>query len=209
MTAPILLVGAGGHATACIDVIESHGGYTIAGLIGAAAEIDKRILGYPVIGTDDDLPELLGRCASALVAVGHIKTPAPRIRLFTRLQALGFSLPALVSPLARVSRRAALGAGTIVMHGAIVNAGASVGCNCIINSQALVEHDAAIGDHCHIATAAIINGGVRVGMGTFIGSNATLRQGISVGERCTIGMGERVLEDFAPGAYGPAHKGHT
>ena len=49
--------------------------------------------------------------------------------------------------------------GTIVMHHALVNAGAKVGANCIINTKALIEHDAVVEDHCHIATAAIVNGG--------------------------------------------------
>lgn len=207
-TAPLLLVGAGGHASACIEVIESHGGYRIVGLVSAAAELNKRVLGYAVVGTDDDLPQLLASCAYALVTVGQIKTADPRIRLFMRLRTLGFTLPTLVSPLARVSPHATIGEGTIVMHGAIVNAGATVGCNCIVNSQALVEHGAAIGDHCHIATAAVINGDVRIGMGTFIGSNATLRHGISVGERCTIGMGERLIEDLTSGTSTLARKGH-
>ena len=210
MTAsPIVLVGAGGHARACIDVIESHGGFTVTALLGAPTEVGKRMLGYLVAGTDDDLPRLLAQHMNALVAVGHIRTPEPRMRLFAQLQALGFTLPVIISPLARVSRHATLGAGTIVMHGAIVNAGAAVGCNCIINSQALVEHDATIGDHCHVATAAVINGGVRVGAGTFIGSNATLRQNVSVGERCTIGMAEKLLDDRESATAAPKSTRHS
>jgi sugar O-acyltransferase (sialic acid O-acetyltransferase NeuD family) len=189
--ASILLVGAGGHAAACVDVIESDGRFTIAGLVGSSADGGKRVLGYTVLGTDDDLPRLVSRHPNALVAVGHIDTAEPRIRLFQQLQRLGYALPAIVSPRAYVSRHAALGAGTIVMHGAIVNAGAVVGSNCIINSQALVEHDAVIADHVHIATAAVVNGGVRIGTGTFVGSNATVRQGVTIGERCFIAMGDR------------------
>jgi sugar O-acyltransferase (sialic acid O-acetyltransferase NeuD family) len=206
---PILLAGAGGHARACIDVIESHGGFTVAGLVGTASEVGKQVLGYSVLGTDDDLAGPLAHYAHALVAVGHIRTPEPRMHLFALLQSLGFTLPAIVSPLAHVSRHATLGAGTIVMHGAIVNAGAVVGCNCIINSHSLVEHDAAIGDHCHIATAAVINGGVQVGAGSFIGSNAALREGVRVGERCTIGMGEQLLDDCQSGASTPRRKRHS
>lgn len=198
--APILLLGAGGHASAVIDVIELEGRFTIAGLVGSPAEVGKRVLGYAVLGTDAELPQLVALHSNALVAVGHIKTPEPRIRLFERLQSLGCSLPTIVSPRAHVSRHATLGAGTVVMHGAIVNAGAAVGRNCIINSQALVEHDALIGDHCHIATAAVINGGVRVGAGCFIGSNTTLRESITVGEHSTIGMGELLLDDRESGA---------
>ena len=205
-SASILLVGAGGHAAACVDVIESDGRFTVAGLVGSAAEVGTRVLDYPVLGTDDNLPDLVARHPRALVAVGQIQTPEPRIRLFEWLQSLSCTLPIIVSPRAHVSKHATLGAGTIVMHGAIVNAGAVVGCNCIINSRALVEHDAVIADHCHIATAAVLNGGVHIGTGSFIGSNATVRQNVKVGERCMIGMGELLLVDCESGTAMPSRK---
>ena len=195
--ATILLVGCGGHAVACIDVIEAAGEYGVAGLVGLPAEFGKKVLGHAVLGTDDDLPALVARHRAALVVVGQVKTPEPRIRLFESLRAVGCELPVIVSPRAYVSKLATLGAGTIVMHGAVVNAGATIGRNCIINSQALVEHEAIIADHCHISTAAVINGGVRIGTGTFIGSNSSVRECISIGERCLIGMGQRLLADCA------------
>lgn len=199
----ILLVGAGGHARACIDVIERHGGYGITGLVGTRDEVGGRLYGYPVLGTDQDLPVLSAASTHCLVSVGQIKTAELRMRLFELLERLGASLPAIVSPGAYVSRHASLGAGTIVMHGAIVNAGAMVGRNCIINSNSLVEHDAAISDHCHVATAAAINSGVRVGAGTFIGSNSCVRQGITIGDGCVIGMGQRVVKHCAAGTRLP------
>ena len=82
----ILLVGAGGHARACIDVIEQEGRFTVVGLVGLPNEVGSRVLGYPVLGTDADLPALLGDYPHALVTVGQIKTPEPRIRLFDLLQ---------------------------------------------------------------------------------------------------------------------------
>jgi sugar O-acyltransferase (sialic acid O-acetyltransferase NeuD family) len=200
---PLLLLGAGGHARACIDVIEHEGRFAVTGLTGLRGEVGTRILGYPVLGTDEDLPALLRDCTHALITVGQIKSPDLRMSLFNLLEQRGCTLPVVVSPRAHVSRHATLGAGTIVMHGAIVNAGAVVGRNCIINSQALIEHDAAIADHCHIATAAAINSGVSVSMGTFVGSNACVRQGTRIGERCVIGMGQRVLADCAAGTWMP------
>jgi sugar O-acyltransferase (sialic acid O-acetyltransferase NeuD family) len=191
----ILLVGAGGHARACIDVIEQEGRYAIAGLIGLAHEIGTRILGYPVTGTDGDLPALLKSTSSAIVAAGQIQSPELRIGIFQILKECGYQLPVIVSPHAYVSPHAMLGEGTIVMHGAVVNAGAEIGSNCIVNSQALIEHDVRVGNHCHISTAAVLNGDVWVGPGSFVGSNACVRQGIRIGERCMIRMGERVLAD--------------
>mgnify|MGYP001559742507 CR=1 FL=1 len=200
----ILLVGAGGHARACIDVIEQEGSFTVVGLVGQSAEVGSQVLGYMVLGTDAELPGLAGKYSHTLIAIGQIKTPEPRVRLFEVLERAGFAFPAIVSPRAYVSPHASIGPGTIVMHGAVVNAGAIVGRNCIINSLSLVEHDAVISDHCHIATGAAINSGVRVGVGTFIGSNASVRQGIRIGHGCVVGMGQRVLTDCASGGRLPA-----
>lgn len=205
--AGLLLLGAGGHARACIDVIEQEGRFTVAGLVGLPAEKGTDVLGYPVLGADADLPELLAQFEHALVTVGQIKTPELRIRLFGIAEEHGLTLPAVISPLAYVSRHARIGDGTVVLHGAVVNAGASVGRNCIVNSQALIEHDAEIDDHCHIATAAAVNSGVHVGAGTFIGSGTCVRQAIRIGERCVIGMGQCVLADCEPGTRMPPGSG--
>lgn len=205
-TASLLLVGAGGHAVACIDVIEQEARFAIVGLIGAAAEMGKQVLAYRVLGTDEDLPALVSQHRRALIGVGQIKTADMRVRLFERLLAMGCEMPVIVSPRAYVSPHAQLGAGTIVMHGAVINAGAVLGQNCIVNSQALVEHDVVIGDHCHIATAAVVNGDVRIGTGTFIGSQASIRQSLNVGARCVIGMGQRIVNDCADGAFIPVPK---
>lgn len=195
---PIVLIGAGGHARACIDVIEQEGSFVIAGLAGLPEEVGSKVLGYEVLGVDDD-PALFGKHCAAVVTVGQIKTPEVRMRLFAMIEAAGAVARAIVSPRAYVSRHASVGEGTIVLHGAVVNAGAVVGRNCIINSQSLIEHDAIVGDHCHIATSASVNSGVKIGNGTFLGSGAVVRQGLTIGERCVIAMGQRVLSDCESG----------
>lgn len=202
----ILLIGAGGHALSCIDVIEQQGGFEIAGLVGLPHEVGSNAFGYPVLGTDQDLPDLQKDIQYALVTVGQIKTPRPRMTLFERADQIGFVMPTIASPRAYVSAHATVGAGTIVMHGAIINAGAVIGSNCILNSRALAEHGAAIGDHCHIATATIINGDAKIGAGTFVGSGAGVRESIRIGENCLIGMGQMVLADCPDGCRMPAGK---
>ena len=185
----IILIGAGGHAHACIDVIEQHGQYQIAGLVGMPEEMHSRYFGYPVIATDDDLPQLAKDYQYALITVGQIQTPDQRMRLYQQATELGFQLPAIIAPGAHVSRHATIGLGTIVMHFAIVNSGAWVGNNCIINTRALLEHDATVEDHCHISTGAILNGDVHIGAGSFVGSGSVIKEGITLGKRCVVGMG--------------------
>jgi len=193
----LILIGAGGHAHACIDVIEQHGGYQIAGQVGMPEEMHTQHLGYEVIATDDDLPQLAKDYPYALITVGQIQTPDHRIRLHQQANNLGFQLPAIIAPSAHVSRHATVGAGSIVMHGAIVNAGARVGRNCIINTRALLEHDVAVADHCHISTGAILNGDVTIGTGSFVGSGSIIKEGLTLGQGCLVGMGLSVRHNQA------------
>jgi len=185
----VILIGAGGHAHSCIDVIEHQDQYRIAGLVGMPHEMHDIHLGYNVIGTDDDLPQLAVEYDYALISLGQILSSASRVRLYQQAIKLGFQLPVIIAPTAYVSRHATIGDGTIVMHGVIVNAGATIGANCIINNCALVEHDAVVEDHCHISTGAILNGGVHIGSGSFIGSGSVIKEGVIIGRCCIVGMG--------------------
>jgi sugar O-acyltransferase (sialic acid O-acetyltransferase NeuD family) len=185
----LILIGAGGHAHSCIDVIEQQDQFQIAGLIGMPDEVHTQHLGYSVIGTDSNLPELAKTYQYALITLGQIKTAEHRIRLYQHALQLGFQLPIIIAPTTHVSRNVTLGEGSIVMHGAIVNAGARVGNNCIINTRALLEHDATVEDHCHISTGAILNGDVNIGAGSFIGSGSIIKEGIAIGKSCLVGMG--------------------
>lgn len=186
----ILLIGAGGHCKSCIDVIEQEGRFQIAGIVDRpGANSPAEVLGYPVIGTDDDLEQLRSRFEFALSTVGHLKGPDVRIRLYKRFIAIGYRLPTVVSPKAYVSRHACVGSGTIIMHGVTVNAAARVGVNCILNSHCLIEHDAVVEDHCHVSTGAIVNGQAVVGSGSFVGSGSVVVQ----------------CESVAPGSFLRAH----
>lgn len=185
----LILLGAGGHARACIDVIEQEGRYRIAGLLGAQAEIGAVHLGYRVIGTDDALALLRAQYQYAFVGIGQIHAPEIRTRVFKQLLDLGFKLPAIVAPTAYVSPHSTIGPGSVVMHGAVVNAGASIGNNCIINSRALIEHDVVVHDHCHVSTGAILNGNVVLGEQTFVGSGSIVREGLVVARGSLLSMG--------------------
>lgn len=176
----ILLIGGGGHCKAVIDVIELEGKYAIVGIIDKKELVGRDICGYKVIGCDEDLSELHGQCEYAVITVGQIKSPDLRVKLFSTLKSIGYKMPAIISPIAYVSRHSTVGEGTIVMHHALVNSNAVIGRNCIINSKALVEHDAVIEDNCHISTAAVVNGGVLVREGSFFGSNAVSKEYIEV-----------------------------
>jgi hypothetical protein len=78
----ILLIGAGGHCKACIDVIEQSGQWQIAGIVDRKGSGVEDVLGYPVIGCDEDLPRLRQEFDYAFVTVGQLGTAELKIKLF-------------------------------------------------------------------------------------------------------------------------------
>ena len=190
---PLLVVGCGGHSRSLIDLIESIGKWQICGLVGLPNQVGTRVLGYPVIGSDQDLPTLRVQYPAAVIGIGQIPEPTLRQRIAAELTDIGFQIPLMISPHAYVSPHAQLGVGTTVFHSVIVNAGAIVDSHCILNSRALIEHDVEIGSFCHISTGVLLNGGVSVGNGSFIGSGAMIREGLHLPPHTVIGAGKRVM----------------
>jgi sugar O-acyltransferase (sialic acid O-acetyltransferase NeuD family) len=201
----ILLVGGGGHCRSCIDVIEMENKYRIAGII-EIKEMNRSVLGYPIIGTDNDLQELVKQCQNFFIAIGQIESANVRIEKFEYLKKLGASFPVIISPLAHVSKHSALGEGTIIMHNVVVNAGAQIGKNCIINTGSIIEHDVVVGDYCHIAPGAVVNGGTKIGARTFLGSNSATRQNIEIGEGAFVKSGVTLSVNIAPHEIFPEKK---
>jgi len=196
MKKKLILIGAGGHAKSCIDVIELTEEFEIAGLLDMPARKGTKLLGYEVIGTDADVPSFVQQGYWFLVTVGQIKNAAIRVSAFNDLRAAGAQIATVISPLAHVSKHAVVEAGTIVMHGAKVNAGAHVGENCIINTNANIEHDTVIGDHIHISTQAVLNGDCKIGDRVFIGSGAIVQQGVEIISGTIIGAGTLVHKNI-------------
>lgn len=174
----IILIGGGGHCKSVIDVIEQENKFTIAGIIDKKELIGQKVLGYKVIGCDDDLEELFNSYKNALVTVGQIQSPSVRIKLFNKLKSIGYNLPTIISPLAYVSQYVLIGEGSVIMHHVLVNANTKIEKNCIINTKALIEHDCLVESNCHISTASVVNGGTVIKEGTFFGSNATSKESI-------------------------------
>jgi sugar O-acyltransferase (sialic acid O-acetyltransferase NeuD family) len=185
----LYLVGGGGHCRSCIDVIEQTGQYKILGIFDRKKNINKEVLGYKIIGGDEDLKSFIKIENYFLITLGQIKTPGIRKKIYDHLVSLNANLAIIISPRAYVSLHSSIGRGTIVMHDALVNAGVKVGENCIVNTKSLLEHDSVIHNHCHISTAAVINGDCIIEEGSYIGSNAVLKEGMQIPAQSIVSAG--------------------
>mgnify|MGYP000967608942 CR=1 FL=1 len=172
------VVGAGGHARAVGDVAEE--------------------CGFSIAPVPDSWPQQRGSSfdiapkSLVIVAIGN---NAKRLALVKRLMEEGYELPVIVHPTAAVSKKARLGAGSVVMPQAAITAGVTAGVGTIVNTSASVDHDCVLADGVHISPGAHLAGGVIVGEESWIGLGAVVREGIRIGARAVVGAGAAVVSD--------------
>jgi sugar O-acyltransferase (sialic acid O-acetyltransferase NeuD family) len=176
----VLVLGSGGFAMACIDVLEASGLE-----VGERVEPDGDLDGTTVAGAD------------IFVAVMDNRT---RQMLTHEIASLGGRLVTALSPRAVVSQSARIGVGAVLMPGAIVNAAASIGDGAIVNTNAAVDHEVSIGAFAHVAVGASLAGNVTVGDGALVGVGASVTPGRTIGAWSTVGAGSAVVRDVSPGA---------
>jgi sugar O-acyltransferase (sialic acid O-acetyltransferase NeuD family) len=195
----IFVFGASGHAKVVIDIIERQGEYAVAFLIDDDLSLKgKEIYGYPVRGGKDDLQRLRETegVSAGIVAIG---SNGARARVARWLTENGFRLVSAVHPSAQLARGVTIGAGTVVMAGAVINSDCAIGDNVIVNTRASVDHDCTIGNGVHLAPGVTLCGTVRVGEGTFVCAGATVIPNLTVGCNVTIGAGATVIRDAPEG----------
>jgi len=185
-----VIIGAGGHAKVVIDLFRAAGRHDLIGLIDAGAR-DSLVNGLPIVGGDDNLPELRSNGVShAHIAIGSNRR---RLELARAVEALGFTLANAISPAAAISDSAVLGSGIAIMAGTVINADSKLGDVCIFNTGSSLDHDGRLGEGVHIAPGCALAGNVTVGRLTFLGVGTSVIPGIEIGEETVIGAGSCVV----------------
>ena len=168
----LIIIGAGGHAKACVDLIEENGEYNIIGALDDNR--DDGLLSYPIIGKISKMTDHFTRLSNFVIAIGQIRTDETRKAIFDRLYGAKQNIPNIISKKASVSHYAQIGVGVQIFPFAFIGVDSKIGDNCIINTKALIEHDCVIGNNVHIAPGACVIGGINICDGVFVGSNSTV-----------------------------------
>lgn len=192
MDAGIIVVGAGGHAKVCIELLRAMG-ESVAYCVGDEGSLGQ-CLGVPVLKGDENLADLKSQGYSRLfVAIGANRL---RQRLADLGLKLGYQLVNAISPQAIVSPTARIGVGVAVMAGVVINAEATIGNLAIINTGASIDHDCSIGHAVHVAPQCALAGNVTVGERSFLGVGTKVIPHVTVGESVIVGAGSVVISDL-------------
>ncbi len=201
----VAVIGCSGHARVVIDVLESEDRCHIIGLLDTYKTFGTEVLGYEVLGTDEDLPALLAAdiIDSAIVAIGDNWVRSQMVARIRKVAPL-LRFVSVIHPSAHVAREVTIGEGTVIMPGVVVNTCSRIGKFCILNTNSSLDHDCIMGDYSSLAPRAVTGGGVTIGAFSSIAIGAVVSHEINIGEHTVIGAGSTVVKDIPDSvvAYG-------
>lgn len=193
----ILLVGGGGHCKSIIDSIIEKDEYEIIGIIDKKENVGKNILGFNIIGSDEELKSFYEEgIKKAFISIGSIGNVNIRKKIYDKLKFIGYELPIIMDKTSIISRFVNIEEGTYIGKNSIINANSSIGRCCIINTGVLIEHDCYVEEFVHLAPRSILCGNVKVNECSHIGANSVIIQGINIGKETIIGSGSNVVKDI-------------
>jgi sugar O-acyltransferase (sialic acid O-acetyltransferase NeuD family) len=167
----VVLIGAGGHAKAIVEIIRARGDRLVGYLDPKPSTWLDAPHFPPAAGFDD-------RRASIVIGFGAVSPEhlQHRLNVLDEWINRGFAAPAVVHASAAVSNSARLEPGVTILAKAVVQPNAVVGRGAIVNTGAIIEHDTVIGAGTHVAPGAIVLGDVKVGACAMIGAGAVVLQ---------------------------------
>lgn len=192
----VIVYGGGGHGKSVIDSIRSQKIFQIHGVIDDGLTPGDLVMGLPILGGSEILPELYQQgFRLAVNAVGGIGDISNRIKVFQILIENGYSFPAIIHPSAVLEQSVIPSSGTQVFPHAYIGSEVKMGFGVIVNTGAVVSHDCLLGDYANISPGAMLAGGVKVGSETLIGMGVTINLGVAIGKRVRIGNGATIKGD--------------
>ena len=201
----VILIGSSGHSKVIIDIFEKEGKYEILGIVDFNRKVGETVLGYSILGADNQLPEIIKSHpgTKVFVAIGHNWLRQKVVNnILSLLPSIEFATA--IHPSAQIGKAVSIGHGVAIMAGAIINSDAIIGNFTIINTKASIDHECKMNDFSSLAPNATLGGNVSIGEYTSISISATIIQGITIGANTVIGACALVTKNFGDNivAYG-------
>jgi len=151
--------------------------------------------GLPAVGLSEVPAAFSPEQYRIVMAAGYSDLNRVRESLFVRLKHAGYAIETYVHPDARVYTEHALGDGSVVLPGAVIEPHARVGANTVVWCNVTLAHHCSIAENCWIAAGTVVSGQAKVKRNSFIGVNATVVNNVVVGDYNIVGAGALISKD--------------
>jgi len=189
----MLIIGAGGLAAQMIDDLEVI--YQEHLFFWSETEPAYNFLEtYEILKSDEEVKNYFSHHEKNFIL--SIGDPSYRQALLARFEKLGGHVSTFISPSAKVSKRAFLGRGIVILANVLIESWVVIEENCLINVNTIITHGCRVGSCSSIAPGVILNGDVNIGSRCFIGAGVTILPKIRIGNNVIVGAGSVVKDNF-------------
>lgn len=191
----LVIVGIGGHAGMCIDILRQESKYEIVGFVDDNVTNDERY-GLKYLGNLRVIEEFAknGLC-HVVLGIGFVGNLKKREKVYNYLTSF-VNVPTIIHKRAIVEPSAKIDEGCQIMAGAIIGSNVLIGKNCIINSGVIVSHDSIISDGSHLTPGSTLAGHVKIGKRVTVGMCATVYIGLEISDDIIIMNGKSVIDSI-------------
>ena len=193
----IVIIGASGHASVIIDIIEQNNQYNILGLIDSYKPKNSSLFEYKVLGSETDILKLIQtkQIFGGIVAIGDNSTRKLMVEKIETI-APGFSFVNAIHPSAIIGKGVTIGSGNVIVAGAIINSNSNICNHCIINTKASIGHDSTVASFSSVASGATLGGGVKIGESAIICLGSTVLGNLTIGKHALLGAGAVAVKNI-------------
>lgn len=187
----IVIMGIGGHASMCIDILLEQNDFNLIGFIDKIETVDKKYnLNY--LGSLENLDNLIGMgLKNLIIGVGFSGKLKKREKYYNEFSKK-INIPTIIHKKSIIESSAIIKEGCQIMAGAIIGSNVTIESNCIINSGSIISHDSTIKESSHITPGAILAGNVTIGKRCTIGMGSTVYLGVKISDDVTVNNGENI-----------------
>ncbi len=192
----VLIFGSSGHAKIIINSFEKEGIYEIVGLLDSYKSIGETVLGYPVVGSEKNIPQEILNLENLhfFVAVGD-NWNRQIVYKSILLLVTKAKFASTIHPSAQIGKNVKIGKGVAILAGTVVSSEAEIGNFVVVNTNAGLAHDCKMSNFSSLGPKAATGGNVSIGDFTAISIGATLTNKISIGKHSIIGAGALLMKN--------------
>jgi len=187
----IVIMGIGGHASMCIDILLEQNEFNLVGFIDKIETSDKKHnLNY--LGSLENLDKLISLGLKNLIIGVAFSGNLKKREKYYDEYSKKINIPTIIHKKSIIENSAKINEGCQIMAGAIIGSHVTIASNCIINCGSVVSHDSTIKKSSHITPGAILAGNVTIGRRCTIGMGSTVYLGLEISDDNTINNGAHI-----------------
>lgn len=166
-------------------------------IVGFVNDYEKEVIGYPVLGNLDSIPELLENTEYYFIwAIHLVGRNVLTEKLFRKANIPQDRLATIIHKSAFVAENAILEPGVFVMSSCYIGSMAHIGSCTLVMANSMLTHNIKTGPLCHCSVGSIMTGYSQMGLCADLAVGSTLLAYVKVGNYAMAGAASLVTKDI-------------